>query len=248
MNEKQTLAISQKTFQSKVIAALKSEGFDVAPKKFYHSYLKKYKFTAKTVFDIGVYKGTPELYKTFPDSKIVLLDPLEETKVYYEDFNKQFNMDFIQCAIGSKKGQTCIHIPKNRLGSTSILERTEIYNPKEEINTRSVEVKTLDDIIQERKYISPYGVKIDTEGYELEVLKGMSNSIKDVDFIIAEVSIKKRFVDSYEFSDIVSFLARFDFALLDVLNSYQYSPRYLDCLFARKKSFRFNLNLKDYPQ
>ena len=238
----------QKTFESKIVAAHKSEGFDVSSTKFHHSYLKRYKFTPKTVFDIGVCKGTPELYKSFPDSKIVLLDPLEETQAYYEDFSKQFNMEFIQCAIGSKKGQTCIHIPKNRLGSTSILERTEIYNPKVEINTRSVKVETLDNIIQERKSISPYGVKIDTEGYELEVLKGMCNSIKDVEFIIAEVSIKKRFVDSYEFSDIVSFLAKFDFELLDILSGFQHSPRFLDCLFARKDSFRFRLNMKHYPQ
>ncbi|NET07334.1 MAG: FkbM family methyltransferase [Symploca sp. SIO2B6] len=239
---------NQKTFESKIIAALKSEGFDVSPIKFHHSYLKKYKFTPKTVFDIGVCKGTPELYKSFPDSKIVLLDPLEETKEYYKNFTKQFDMDFIQCAIGSKKGQTCIHIPKNRLGSTSILERTEIYNPKEEISTRSVEVETLDNIIQERKYISSYGIKIDTEGYELEVLKGMCNSMKNVEFILTEVSIKKRFVDSYEFSELVSFLAKFDFELLDILNNYQYSPRYLDCLFARKNSFRFHLSMNKYPQ
>lgn len=238
---------NQRTFESKVIAALQSEGFDVWAQKFNHSYLKKYKFTPNTVFDIGVCKGTPELYKSFPDSKIVLLDPLEETKVYYEDWSKQFDMDFFQCAVGSNKGQTCIHIPKNRLASTSILERTKIYNPKIE-NTRSVKVETLDNIIQEQKYASPYGVKIDTEGYELEVLKGMYNSIKHVEFIIAEVSIKKRFIDSYEFSEIVSFLAKFDFELLDIINNFQDSPRFLDCLFARKDSFRFSLNMKDYPK
>ncbi|NEP09409.1 MAG: hypothetical protein F6K14_04060 [Symploca sp. SIO2C1] len=74
---------NKKTFESKIIAALQSEGFDVWSKKFHYTYLNKYKFNPKTVFDIGVCRGTPELYKTFPDSKIVHLDPLEETQVYY---------------------------------------------------------------------------------------------------------------------------------------------------------------------
>lgn len=232
----------------KIINVIKNGGFDVSPKKFHHSYLKRYKFTAKTIFDIGVCKGTPELYKSFPDSKIVLLDPLEETKVYYENFTKQFNMDFIQCAVSSKKGQTCIKIPKNKLALTSILERTELTNPKVEIETRNIKVETLDNIIQEQKYISPYGVKIDTEGYELEVIKGMCNSMKDVEFIIAEVSIKKRFIDSYDFSEVISFLAKFDFELLDILNNPSQSPRFFDCLFVKKDSFRFRLNMNQYPK
>ena len=112
-------------------------------------------------------------------------------------------------------------------------------NQKEENIITEVNMETLDNIIKQNEYQSPYGIKIDTEGYELEVLKGMTESMADIDFIIAEVSVKKRFMNSYDFSELISLLSKNNFELIDILNNTIDSPRFFDCLFVNKQSFRF---------
>lgn len=233
-------------FKNKVVNLLKEEGLVVVSDKFSSYYLKRYKFEPKTVFDIGVCRGTPELYSAFPNCKIVLIDPLEESRDYYKSFSQDFCMEFLRCAVGSSLGTIEIKTPKNKLALTSVLERTNLTNQKDENVVTKVKIETLDNIIKQNEYQSPYGIKIDTEGYELEVLKGMTESMADIEFIIAEVSVKKRFINSYDFSEVVSLLSKYNFELIDILNNTIDSPRFFDCLFVNKQSFRFSSDMENF--
>lgn len=246
MNNTNNNSNSNISFRSKVINLLEQEGSFLSVDKFNSEYLTRYKFNSKTIFDVGVCKGTPELYKAFAKCKIVLIDPLEETKEYYEMYSKKFDMDFIHCAVGSNKGTTEIKTPKDMLALTSVLDRTEFSDIDRESIVRQVEIDTLNEIIKRGKYTSPFGIKIDTEGYELEVIKGMNAVMQDVEFIIAEVSIKKRFKESYFFSEIISYLAKLDFELIDILNNTSKYPRFFDCLFINKNSSRFSSEMFQY--
>src|SRR5450755_65676 len=46
--------------------------------KEFFSHLKTLGFTPKSVIDIGVAWGTPDLYEAFPASKFYLIEPLKE--------------------------------------------------------------------------------------------------------------------------------------------------------------------------
>ena len=79
---------------------------------------------------------------------------------------------------------------------------------------RSVKVETLDKLFPQGTFNSTYGIKIDVEGHELDVIKGGLDLIKESSFIIVETSIyKNRFKDSPSFKDIFLYVTKLGFEI-----------------------------------
>ena len=71
---------------------------------------------------------------------------------------------------------------------------------------KSVRVNTLDNLFQS-VLNGTWGIKIDVEGHEMEVLLGGVELIKHCDFVIVEVEInKKKFSGSSKFGDIITWM------------------------------------------
>ncbi len=83
-------------------------------------------------------------------------------------------------------------------------------------------------------------MKIDTEGFELEVIKGATKTLKKTEFVIAEVSAKRRFQGSYRFSELIAALGKQGFEPLDFLSPLRPDKEGCDILFARYDSPRFD--------
>jgi FkbM family methyltransferase len=141
-----------------------------------------------TLIDIGVgVKGTPELYSRFPTQNLLLFDPLFEAEEYArrELVNRQFR--FFQIGLGSKETSLVLNTEKN-LDRSSLLRTTEI-NAEEYVEPRVVEIKTLDSIIEkvaDELRLGKIGIKIDTEGFELEVIRGAERTLSQTEFVILE--------------------------------------------------------------
>ena len=81
----------------------------------------------------------------------------------------------------------------------------------------------------------PYIIKIDTEGHELSVIKGAAKTLQQTTMVIAEVSVAKRFNESYQFSEFISEMASHGFELLDILTFSSTPPKFLDAVFTKQK-------------
>jgi hypothetical protein len=81
----------------------------------------------------------------------------------------------------------------------------------------------------------PFGIKIDTEGYELEVIRGAAETLRSTAFVIAEVTVSPRFHGSYSFPEFVSAMAAEGFSLCDILATRRTAPRgitlFVDAMF-----------------
>ena len=53
---------------------------------------------------------------------------------------------------------------------------------------RNIKIRNLDQILKKKKLIKPILIKIDVQGFELEVLKGAKQILSKVDYIILETS------------------------------------------------------------
>ena len=139
-----------------------------------------------TLIDVGVGQyGTPELYKRFSTKKLVLIDPLDEAEKFCKDEMQNFNTIFFKTALGSVKGNKTINVEK-RIGRSTILEVCDINFEEEPIDKRDIPINTLDDVIKDQD-LGNIGLKIDTEGYELDVIKGSKKTLLHTKFVIAEV-------------------------------------------------------------
>ena len=148
----------------------------------------------RTVIDIGVGRGTNNLYRAFPDKEFILFEPLQDFKPYIDKISKKYNCGVFYMAVGSKKGNVKIQVNPNRPTKTSFKTRTEETRSKATVlETRTIKMTTLDDFYRKNQGIKkPVLLKIDTEGYEMEVIKGANKFLKIVDTVIAEVSVGKK--------------------------------------------------------
>ena len=140
-----------------------------------------------TIIDIGVgEEGTQGLYDAFPESKLILIDPRIESKACTKNFPESRQWIFFPYALGSTSEKMNLNIYAEGLYS-SFLEANEINFLDKPSEVRSVEIKTLDSLIHNETLESTIGIKIDTEGFELEIIKGAAQTLTKTEFVIAEV-------------------------------------------------------------
>ena len=171
-----------------------------------------------TIIDIGVAGGTPWLYNQFPTQNLILVEPLNVFDTL-PDSLKNRSYEIHECAAGAQEGVIEINYDRTRPSLSSVLERTALTKRENHIiEKKSVPVKPLDSIMQESKFSTrKLGLKIDTEGFELEILKGAKQTLKKCAFVVCEASIGKRFENSYDFSELVVFMADQGFTLKKML-------------------------------
>lgn len=195
----------------------------------------------ETVIDVGAAHGTPALYRRFPDARLLLVDPLEEHEEALRIVLESRIGSYDLCALGRVSGEVVINVVPNSIERSSILERTPLTALNEQdaegSGVRTVALRTLDEVVADHGVPGPFGVKIDTEGFELEVLLGAGKTLAASQWLAIEVSIGRRFEGSYEFVDLVNVLDDHGFRLDNIMKVARkgHQARYADMLFVRRE-------------
>lgn len=186
----------------------------------------------ETLIDIGVgITGTPYLWKHFSNVQFVFVDPVEECRKSVESYLSYDGNYFLPIALGMQEDIAYVNVAED-INKSSLLNRgaSEGYNKVSE--KREVEVKSLDSALEALKIKPPYGLKIDTEGYELEVLRGSIATLEITSFIVAEVRYRKNFTNTYTFYELMSFLYDRSFVPYDIIG--KPDDRKMDMVFIKK--------------
>jgi FkbM family methyltransferase len=220
---------------------LRTQGLDVQPIKTRAHYLKAYGFAPDVVIDVGVDKGTRWLYRSFPQAKFVLIDPREGCATAVETTGELADFTFHAVALGARTGTADLTVPATHKGEdgamASLLPRTDkLADRIVSSQTVSVPMERLDDVAA--AYPGRIGLKIDTEGFEMQVLQGGPETLKRCDFVILELSLTPRFAGVAPPSACMALLAEAGLELRDILHvaaggGKRARPRYVDALFTR---------------
>ncbi len=216
------------------VEALRAAGFVVQPRKDSADYLRRFGFQVRTVIDVGVADGTPHLYEAFPEADLLLIDPLPVVERVAEALQAQGrSVRHHVGAVGRECASLAFGVADARQSRSSFHDRTSLTAGP---TTRAilVPVRTLDQVAAGE--LPPFGLKIDTEGHEIEVLAGAAATLRQSAFVQMEVSVKRRFVGGYSFADAIACMADHGFALLDILSQPAASPKLLECLFVPHSS------------
>jgi FkbM family methyltransferase len=182
------------------------------------AYIRHLGFRPQTIIDVGVGLGTPQLYAAFPDAQLLLVEPLAE---FFEGISQTLARRrgvHIPAAAWSSAGEVEVRVePRWTEGSSHYL-RHPIEKPSLSVALRRVPAITIDGIIARHDFPTPFALKIDTEGAELEVIRGASATLERTLFVIAEVSVlHNRFQGSYSFAQFIAAMDQAGFEVCDLL-------------------------------
>lgn len=173
----------------------------------------------KTVIDVGVGFGTTDLYAAYPDALFLLIEPLRDYEPYLQRIAGHYNCKIIYSAVGRSLGKQEIMVDPMVLQKSSFHQRSALTATDSILERRIINVTTLDDIYRDIPDMpEPILLKLDTEGHELDVIRGAKKLLERVDTVIAEVSVAARFSGGYRFEGLVSEMAACGFSVFDFLS------------------------------
>ena len=198
------------------------------------------------VFDIGANIGqfSKDLRSAGYDGEIISFEPLSTAYVKLLDIAKKDKKWHVhnQTAIGNADGKITINVSKNSVSSSVLLMRDLHLSaaPKSVfISNEKVTICKLDSISE--KYLnnnSRLFIKIDTQGYEWEVLDGAKKTISKASGIICELSLVPLYYNQRLWLEIIDRLV-FEGFMLWALQKGLSDPKtgqllQMDAIFLRK--------------
>jgi FkbM family methyltransferase len=190
------------------------------------------------LFDVGANEGQTikKMIATYPEAIIYAFEP---GKKCYESMKSTFKSNKVNL-YNLAIGEACGVVQFNECSWSalnSILKRA--YGTAEVKQTYFVEVLTIDAFCcaNNIKYIN--FLKTDTEGYELNVLKGASSMMEQnrIQFVYVEIFFNENYIGQSSFGDIYNYLIENRFELIrfyDVLYTNEGFASKTDALFMNK--------------
>ncbi|WP_427160056.1 FkbM family methyltransferase [Aliinostoc sp. HNIBRCY26] len=146
-------------------------------------------WSPQVIFDVGANMGQTAVafHDVWPNAQIFSFEPVQNTfNVLEKSVDKLPNVKAVPLALGSASGEATIKIFSNsRLAS---LDHEVSVRPA--IKYEQIKISTVDEFCDLHSIDRVCFLKIDTEGHDLEVLKGSISYLKNskIDFVLAEFS------------------------------------------------------------
>ena len=164
---------------NKIVDYLNNDSNDDMFKNGEFWYLQNRLPECAVVFDVGANVGEwcSLALKLNPNLLIHCFEPCKNTYAHLKNrFDSSDNVIINQIALGSNDGITKINVYNDLAGTNSIIYRDTLRSNNS--TTESIKECRLDSYCIEQSISEIDLLKIDVEGFELEVLKGATNMLK----------------------------------------------------------------------
>jgi len=121
-------------------------------------------------------------------------------------------------AVGGDNGEITINVSQNSVSSSilPILEQHQNAAPRSAyVASEEVSIITIDSWLSQNPAERPF-IKIDTQGYEMEVLKGAEATLRIASGIKVEVSIAPLYEDQPDYLSLLEFIRSAGFSLWSI--------------------------------
>lgn len=174
------------------------------------AYLRKLsELNVESVLDIGAHLGefTLSMYELFPTAKYHMIEA---------NSNCEQSLKSIEFAtyditlLSDVERDVCYYMNKNDITSTGnsyYRELTEHFNDENTIEL-IVKAKTLDGVLPNANFNF---IKLDTQGSEIDIIKGGSNLLQFAEYILIECSIIEYNKNSPKIDDVINYMSSIGF-------------------------------------
>ena len=178
-------------------------------------------FNINYVIDIGANVGqfAVEILDNGFNGEIISFEPLSKAHSELVKNSKKYNNWTIypKSAIGNTDGEIEINISNNSV-SSSILniskKHIDASNESRYIGIEKVKIHKLDSLFSKEQLMNKnIFIKIDTQGFEWEVLEGASNILNDTKGLLCELSFDNLYEGQHLWQEIINKLEQYNFKL-----------------------------------
>lgn len=179
----------------------------------------------QTVIDIGANVGQFALFcrELYPDAHIRSFEPLDDCwKTFDSIFRNDDRVQLFRYGIGPNDCDTLINVT-NENDSSSILApattQSEIFGTKVR-TSKQIKLRRLSSLLRKEEILPSALLKIDVQGFELEVLKGCEDLLDCFRTIYVEASYVELYEHQPLVSEVIEFLRTRGFQIRGVFNQH----------------------------
>jgi FkbM family methyltransferase len=200
----------------------------------------------RTVVDVGASTGdyARQLAVLYGPETIVLVEPILDLAERLRGMKLASRTHVFCCAAGGEEAVHDLHVFAHSPAS-SLLEAAaglgESYGVSLDASSvRRVPVRLLDDMLSEAGVTDVDLLKIDVQGYELEVLRGATKTLTATRWLFIEVSMIEHYKGQPLFDSLMKWLGERGFLLASTHNAASAAdgrPLHCDALFLNARHF-----------
>jgi FkbM family methyltransferase len=198
--------------------------------------LKKENFRPKRFLDIGAHFGdySKMIKGIWPDVDVFMI----EANPYNEQYLKNVGYNYAISLLIDKKDEIYdFYINKTDYNSTgcSIYRENTQYFSDENLEIIKLRSNTLDNLFGDQTFDL---IKIDTQGSEIDILKGGLNLINKSQYIILETSLINYNLDAPLIDEVLNFMTSINYRMIDIIELHYIDNNLvqIDILFENKKT------------
>ena len=184
-------------------------------------------FDIDTLFDIGANIGqyAINMREIGFTKKIISFEPLKSAFSVLKDTSLNDNNWVVQnYALGNENFKSVINVAGNSASSSilNMLPKHSNTEPESKYTTQEeIEIKTLDSVYNTLcKKEDRVMIKIDTQGYEKNVIDGATESLKNIKVIQIEMSIVPLYENEMLFIEMINHIDKKGFHLVSLENGF----------------------------
>lgn len=177
-----------------------------------------------TVIDVGSNRGQFSLVVRylFPNAKIICFEPLAgPAGIFQSVFAKEDNIYLHNVAIGPESKITDINVSADD-DSSSLLPITDLqvslFPGTAHKETEQVKVVRASDLLSSEQIQAPALLKVDVQGYELQVLQSFGELLVNFEYIYVECSFVELYTGQALSHEVLAFLGDKEWCLNGVYN------------------------------
>lgn len=196
--------------------------------------LKNENFIPKSFLDIGANFGdySKMIKNIWPDTDVFMID----ANPYNESYLKNTGYEYLMCLLTDRINVYDFYINKKDINSTgcSIYRENTQHFCDENLDVIKLVSNTLDNIFKEQEFDL---IKLDTQGSEIDILKGGLNLVSKSKYIIIEASIVDYNLNAPLIDSVLNFMTSINYNMIDIIELHYIDDVLiqLDILFKNNK-------------
>lgn len=217
--------------------------FGIDPFRDAHTILKQQR--SPVIFDVGANVGQTalKLREEFPNAAIHSFEPSPETfRQLKANVGSRPSITAHNLALGSRTESRAMHLTKSSLTSSLLPTAAGAEKYLGELVTdagqATISVSSLDEFLANKNIPHLDLLKLDVQGFEVEVLKGAAESLKNdrISMVLTEVNFVKLYDSQAYFQDVYDEMFRQNYQLVGLYHGDYRAGQYLawaDALFVK---------------